>query len=794
MFKNYLKIALRNIRRHKGYSFINIAGLAVGMACCMLILLYVRYELSYDTYHANADRIYRVAERLHWYGKDTHKAVTQAPLALALETDFPEVIHAVRLMDLRGWGDKVLVAHEEKSFYEEKWLYADASVFDIFTFPLIKGNSKTALIHPFSVVVTESIAKKYFGEDDPTGQSFLIDDEHHFTITGVVKDVPENAHFRFDFLASFSTVERWRGKWLNNWYNHMYYTYVLLDENCKAHELESRFPDFIRNHTGVREEVRIEYHLQSLTDIHLHSKLEGEIEPNGDIVYIYIFASIAVFILLIACINFMNLATARAVSRAREVGIRKVVGAYRSQLVKQFLGESVLFVLLALPVAIVLAELILPAYNALTEKSMGFYLFDHWSVILFFIVVTLFVGVLAGIYPALFLSGFKPIRVFKGRGSDRGRSWLRKGLIIFQFIISIALIVSTLIVKKQMHYMRAKKLGFDKEQIVVLPTMRDQRLRNLYGTMKHELLKYPKIRNVSASSGLPGRITHHWVFDAKGEGEAGERQSAWIMMVDHDFVKTLGIEVVEGRDFSKSHATDEKEAILLNESAKETFGWDSPIGKNIKTENKEGVVIGVVKDFHFQSLYQRIEPLVMYIYPRYNYFAVRLAPDDIPASMAFIKTRWQELVPDRPFEYYFLDNDFDSLYRAEERVGEIFEYFAVLSIFISCLGLFGLVSFSAERRTKEIGIRKVLGASVPNIILLISREFVKLVLIANMIAWPAAFFVMRRWLQNFAYRTDFGVWMFFLSAVLALGIALMTVSYQSIRAALANPVDALRYE
>ena len=794
MFSGPWKMTIRFTKRHKGYSLINIAGLAIGLACCILILLYVRYELSYDTYHEHADRIFRVVEKLHWHGKDSHMAITQAPLAPALKTDFPEVIHAVRLMDLRGWGDQVLVANREKCFYEDRWLFADAPVFDVFTFPLIKGISSTALRNPFSVVITENAAKKYFGDADPMGQSLFINDMHNFTVTGVLEDVPFNSHFRFDFLASFSTVEKWRGEWLNNWFNHNYYTYILLAKSCHPSDLESRLPDFIRKYTGEQEEIRLTYSLQSLTDIHLHSNLESEIESNSDIVIIYIFSSIAVFVLLIACINFINLSTATAVSRAREVGMRKVLGARRSQLIKQFLGESVLFVLLALPIAFAMVQIVLPYYNAFTDKTMGFYLFNNGSDILLSILVVLFISMLSGLYPALCLSGFKSIGVLKGIESSRRGSWLRKGLIVFQFIISITLIASTIIIKKQTHYIRTKKLGFNKEQIVVLPIMRDQRLRDMYEIIKSELLTYRNILNVSASSGMPGRVTHHWIFDAEGEEETGKRYSAWIMMVDHDFIETLGIEIIEGRDFSEHLATDEKEAILLNESAKATFDWDSPLGKNIKTENKEGCVVGVVKDFHFKSLYQSIEPLLIYIYPRYQYIAIRLAPDDIPGSMAFIKSRWAALAPDRPFEYYFLDNDFNRRYRAEERLGDMFECFAFLSIVVACLGLYGLISYSVERRKREIVIRKVLGASVPNISILLSRQFLSLVFAASMVAWPVAYFTIKKWLQNFAYRTNMDFGSFLISTVLALIVALIPVSYQSLKAALADPARTLRVE
>jgi putative ABC transport system permease protein len=798
MLKNYIKVALRNMKRQKGYSLINILGLAIGLTCCLLILLYVQYERSYDRYHENADHIYRVVEELDFSGVKRHMAITPAPFAPAMKNEFPEVKDAVRFMKGNFSEGKVLVAHGRENYYEDKWFFADQSVFEIFTFPLIKGDAKSALKEPFTVVISEEKARKYFGDEDPIGKVLTLSDRYSqsdFTVKGVLKNTPKNSHFRFDFLASFATIENLFPEWVQNWFNHMYYSYMLLDENSSPEALERKFPGLILKHAGKEAQTALKPHLQPLTAIHLHSHLESEIEANSDAVYVYIFATVALFILMIACINFMNLATARSAYRTREVGMRKVVGARRSQLVRQFLGESVLFSFIALPLAVIMMELLLPAFRAFTDRDLGFNYLNNWPVIFVLIGITLVVGCVSGIYPALFLSAFKPVKVLKGKSCSGSRGTvLRKGLIVFQFAVSIILIIATGIILSQVRYIRTTKLGFNKDQVIVL-NIKDKELRTKYEVIKAELSKNPSVLNVTASSGIPGRISHHWFFRTEGLQEKKEKPSMWVMMVDHDFIKTLGMEIVEGRDFSRSFTTDEKEAIILNESAVKKYGWGSPLGRNIKTENKDGYVIGVVKDFHFKSFYQQIEPVMIYISPGYfEFISVRVAADKIPEAMAFIKKEWKELAPNRPLDYLFLNDDFDKVYRQEERAGKIFGYFSILAIFVACLGLFGLAAFTAEQRTKEIGIRKVLGATTLNIVTLLNKDFIKWVLVANLIAWPAAYYAMSRWLQSFAYRISIGWWMFLLAAVFVLVVAICTVGFQAAKAALANPSESLRYE
>jgi putative ABC transport system permease protein len=798
MFKNYLKIAMRILKRYKAYSFINIAGLAIGLACCLLILLYVQYERSYDRYQENADHIYRVVEELDFFGNKSHMAITPAPFAPAMKNEFPEVKDSVRFMKGNFSEGKVLVTHGTDNYYEDKWYFADHSVFKIFTFPLVKGDPKTALLEPFTVVLSEEKARKYFGDEDPVGKILTLNDQYSqsdFTVKGVLEEIPKNSHFRFDFLASFSTIDKRFPEWVQNWFNHMYYTYLLLDENSEPEALEAKFPELIAKHAGNQAKAVLKPHLQPLTSIHLYSRLESEIEVNSDAAYVYIFAAVALFILMIACINFMNLATARSAYRTREVGMRKVVGARRSQLIRQFLGESILFSFIALPLAVVMMELLLPTFRAFTDRDLGFNYLNNWPVLFFLIGITLVVGCVSGIYPALFLSAFKPIKVLKGKLSSGSKGLsLRRGLIVFQFAVSIILIIATGIIFSQVRFIRTTKLGFNKDQVLVL-NIKDKELRTKYEAIKAELSKNPSILNVTASSGIPGRVSHNWYFSTEGLQEKKERPSMWVLMVDHDFIQTLGMEIVEGRDFYRNFTTDEKDAIILNESAVKKYGWGSPLGRNIKTENKDAYVIGVVKDFHFKSFYQQIEPVMIYISPGYfEFISVRVAADKIPETIAFLKTEWKELAPNRPLDYFFLDDDFDKIYRQEERAGKIFGYFSVLAIFVACLGLFGLAAFTAEQRTKEIGIRKVLGATTSNIVTLLNKEFIKWVLVANLIAWPVAYYAMNRWLQSFAYRTSIGLGIFVFSAAIAVLIAVLTLSSQAIKAAIANPANALRYE
>ncbi len=800
VFKNYLKIALRNIRKHKTFSLINIIGLAIGMACCIMIFLYVQDELSYDRFHAQSDHIYRLIAQSKSVSETSRIAPIGAPIAEIFSNALPEIQKATRL----NREDRVLMEYRNKKFFEERFFYADPETFEIFSFPFIKGDPKTALAAPFSVILTESMAQKYFDEDDPIGQSIIMNNEHSFNVTAVIQDVPHNSHFRFDFLASLETLADLYGeRFLTHPGYLSFYTYLLLQEGTNTIELERKFHAMLTEYMGEQAASMRSFHLQPLKDIHLHSKLKYEIEANSDISYIYIYSAIALFILLIASFNFMNLSTARSARRAKEVGMRKVLGAQRIQLIKQFLGEAVILALLGLALAIILAELFLRVFNPLTGKELALHYFENIGILLSFLGFVIIAGIIAGLYPALFLSAFHPVRTLKGRLGTGGKSSsFRRFLVVTQFAISIILITGTIIIKNQLDFVRNQNLGFNKEQVVVIP-IHDPNTRLAYETIKTEFLQNPSITHVTASSSVPGKPYSVITYRIQDIPEK-EHQKMVTYFVDHDFLETLGIELSEGRNFSKEFTTDESSAFILNETAVKQFGWSDPLDQQIIWPSnllrrdaivKRGRVIGVVKDFNVTSLHQRIDPVLLQIRPKnFQGLSVRIKTENVSETLAFLRKKWPAFSPLYPFEYSFLDEDFNKLYRADEKVGQLFGIFSSLAIFVACLGLFGLASFTTEQRTKEIGIRKVLGSSVSGILLLLSKEFAKWILWANIIAWPIAWYLSRNWLQNFAYRIGVQIWIFFLSGFLALVIALLTISYQSLKAALADPIDSLKYE
>ncbi|MCI0692163.1 ABC transporter permease [candidate division KSB1 bacterium] len=803
MFKNYLKLAYRHFRKHKAYSFINVFGLALGMACCILMLLYVQDELSYDEFHNNAERIFRVVCDEKNEGQIRRLASTFAPLTPPLLAEFPEIERVVRLFPYNA----TVALGAEKRFQENRFLFADSTVFEVFSFAFLQGDPRTALREPNALVVTAATAQKYFGDENPLGKILAVE-QRDFKITGVLKDVPHNSHFDFDFLASFNSVNAIMGTWVlqRGWYWPPMYTYVMLPSAAAAPAIESRLPEFSRKHLHANLALRQTLHLQPLMDIHLHSDLEGEIAPTGNIAYVYIFSAIAAFILLIACINFMNLATARSANRAREVGLRKVVGAQKPQLMKQFLGESFFYAVLALLLALTLVELFLPVFNTLVGKQVEMRYAGNWVVAVGLLALTLIVGMMAGSYPAFFLASFRPLQVLQGKiltGSG-GRSPLRirAVLVVAQFIISIGLIAVTMIVHAQLRFIQEKRLGFDKERLVVIP-IRDEVVQQNFSAVKNSLLAQTGVAQVSAISNFPWEQGYYDFF-IHAEGMSPETKlNMPTLLVEQDFIRVLDMQIVAGRDFAKEHSTDAQEAFILNEAAVKKLGWESALDKKIKMESvaagkpREGRVIGVVKDFHLRSLHYEIEPLVLLISPEPYYLdniVIRLGTENISQTLASLGRTWREIAPHRPFEYFFLDEQFDRLYRKEQKLAQIFNYFSAMAILVGCLGLFGLASFVAEQKTKEIGIRKVLGASVASIVLLLSKEFTKLVFVATLVAWPLAYFAMSRWLQDFAYRIDLSFWIFLLAGAIALLIAWLTVSWQAVKAALANPVEALRYE
>jgi len=798
MFNNYLKITFRSFKRQKIYSIINISGLAIGMACFICILVYIRYELSYDRFHTNTNNIYRLVMNGDTSGRPFDVALSSGPIGPVLVKDFPEVDNVVRFQP----RDRTRVSCLGKQFFEERIFWVDNTVFEVFTFPLVKGNSKTALIDPFSVVITQETAKRFFSNEDPLGEILKFNPQEEYTITGVMKDVPKNSHLSFDILLSYETLLRTSRRHIESWTQFTNYSYLLLKENINPKELERKIPALNAKHMRFNPEDigwNLTFTLQPLSSIHLYSNLQGEITKHSDIAYVYVFSSVAFLILLLACINFMNLATARSTNRAKEVGLRKVLGAVRSRLIEQFLGESLIFSFLSLFLALILVEFFLPFFSTLSGLPLEIRYSELPWLIPGLIGIAIFVGLIAGIYPALVLSGFQPVSVLKGGlESASQKRHFRRGLVVFQLAISIFLIIGTWIIFQQITFMKKRRLGFEKEHIIVLNLKTiDNSVRSSITAIKQELKSIPGVLNVATSSHIPG-----WDGLAASHLPEGfsmeETQIMRVIHVDHDFLDTMDIELFSGRNFSPKFPSDSQESVLINETAAKKFGWDEPLGKRIQEiygKKQTKTVIGIVKDFHMSSLHAIIEP--MYInssYPQIKTICIRISSENIAGMVDLIKSRWKEIVPLAPFDYFFLDESFDNQYRTEERLSRLFFNFSLLAIFIACLGLFGMACFTAEQRTKEIGIRKVLGASASGIVLLLCKELIMLLFIANIVAWPIIYLTSQKWLQNFAYRTNIGIGIFIFSAILTLLISLGTVSYQAIKAALANPVDSLRYE
>jgi putative ABC transport system permease protein len=805
MLANYLKVALRNLLRHKGYSFINVFGLAIGMACCVLIMLYVQDELSYDRYHERADRIYRVSRQ--WTNRDgkisLHLGHIAPPFGPLLRNDFPQTVLSVVRFIRPGTP---LMSYGEKHFQETRFFFVDSTVFSIFSWELTKGDPANVLAGPNAVVLTESTARKYFGSQDPMGKILRFNQQNDLIVAGVMKDVPRNSHFQADFLCSFRTFENIVGSQnlANNWGSNNYATYILVPHDFDPGAFAAQLPAFIDRHmplnpNGQRPSTGTQLNLSPITSIHLHSNLDSEVEPNGSIAIIYIYSVVALFVLLIACFNFMNLSTAQASRRAKEVGIRKVLGAYRSLLIRQFLGESILLSFIAVVLAVATVHLILPWFNNFVGKSLAMNYSGNMLRFLALVAIATIVGVIAGSYPAFFLSSFQPAAVLKKETASR-KSGLRfrSILVVTQFAISIALMISMQVVFDQLEFVRNKNLGFDKEMVVFLPA--SQRVRDQYIAVREQLLAQPGITDVTISSRVPsGRLLDSQGGTAEVGGEMRQINTRIAdIHVDHYFMKTYKIPFAAGRDFDINLASDSTQAFILNEAAIPAVGWKSAeeaIGKRFQYGGRSGKIIGIVKDFNFESLYQKIAPIVFLINPgRFNVVSMRVAAGHMAKTLEILKERWQVLRPDFPFIPQFVDEQFNLQYRSEERLGEVFGIFSGLAIAIACLGLLGLASFVAEQRTKEIGVRKVLGASVTNIVLQLTKRFTKLVIVANLIAWPLAYYGMTTWLDGFAYRTDIGLVTFVGAGLLALMIAVLTISYHAIRAAIANPVKALRYE
>jgi predicted permease len=787
MFSNYLKIALRNFKRHKGYSFLNVAGLAFGMACSILILLWVRDETSYDRFHANADDICRVLQQVKFSDHEATWAITQGPLGPGLEKDFPEIVRSVRFKSLR-----FQVRQGDVWVSETVWL-ADPSIFETFTFPLAAGDPATALSDIHSIILSENTAAKYFPDGDVLGRTLRVDDRFDFRVTGVMKTIPRNSHLQFDFLVPFA-FGREINLTVDQWNNSTFTTYVQLRKGTSAAAATAKVAGYLGDKPTVEKGTRLA--LQPLKRIHLYSNYEFD-APHGDVRYVRIFSLVAFSILLIACINFMNLTTARSAGRAREVGMRKVSGARRADIVGQFYGESVLLILVALALGLALVKLLLPAFNNLAAKELTLDLFGSPGLIAGLAGLALATAIIAGSYPAFFLSAFRPALVLKAAPSSgaRGRAF-RRALVVVQFSLTILLVICTVFVSGQLDYMRNSKLGYDKENVVYM-TMRGDMQKN-FEAVKTELLRNPGVLGVAAGEMVP---TYGYTFSNSLWTWEGQSPDDEILVragsVGEGYLEVLGVEMAQGRAFVREPDPEKRPALIINEEAARVMKMKDPVGQWLggRGSDFKGTIVGVVKDYHFTPLRRKIEPLVLLYYPPdCDMIVARLKAGDVPRTLGEIERVWKKFAPGFPFRFNFLDEALDDLYRSEERTGTIIGYFAFLAVVVSCLGLFGLASFTAERRTKEIGIRKVLGATGPTIAWLFSREFSRWVLAANVIAWPAAYFAVSKWLEGYPYRISIGPGPFLLAGALALAVAALTIGYHSVRAARAKPAGALRYE
>jgi len=798
MFKNYLTIALRNLRTHKVISFINIAGLAIGLAMFMLIALYIQHELSFDKFHENGDRICRVEQILdHKTYKDA-SAGCPAALSKSFIADFPEFEAVSRVIP---GGNFILTVSDDQKI-RQRAFYADSAFFTIFSFPGIKGDLTSALDAPYSVVLTQTVAKKIFGEQDPLGKTIrFFDDDQDHKVTGVIQDVPQNSHFTFDLLISSVSITASSDRdpfeaWHDNWVP----LYVLLHPEQPWQKASEKIQFALKKYQG--EQSRHELYLRPLSRIHLYANVKHEFGLIGSIKNIYIFSAIAIFVLIIAGINFMNLTTARSAERAREVGLRKVSGAQRTSLVLQFLGESIFMAFMAMLFAVMLMNMLLPEFNRIVNRDLFLSFLENWPFALGLLFITILTGLLSGIYPAFVLSSFKPANVLKGSFSSGSKNvFLRKALVVLQFFISVTLISGSMIILQQVNYLLHKDLGYNAEQILTLHAGSTD--LGTYRVFKNQILQNPNVIRVATADYMMHSSTNWTRISWEGATE-GEWMKINVNYVDEDLLETYGMTVVKGRAFSREYGSDQGNVVILNEAAVREIGWEEPVGKNIRywgdyklTNIGPTKVVGVVKDYHFLSLHNPVTPLMLRLFPEdvtgWN-VSVKMSGQDIPKTIAFIENKFTELFPEAVFDYRFLDEDFNRMYSEEREFGKVILYLTLLAIFIACLGLFGLASFATKQRTKEIGIRKVIGATIAHIMWLLNSEFLKLAVLGCFLAWPVAYFVMGKWLQNFPYRVSIQWWVFVLSSLAACVVALLTISYQSIKSATANPVDSLRYE
>jgi len=811
MIKNYLRSAFRNIKRHPFISFINIFGLTVGLTCCLLILAYIINERSYDKFNKNAKDIYRVTRIFYTAPgvENLHLSAVAPPFGPLLKSAFSDIKKMTRMLP----NGTVALKYNDKLFNEKNAAFADENFFDLFNTPIIKGDAKNGLLNPYSIMLSEDMAKKYFGDENPINKSILLDNpKHDFKVTGVFKAFPSNSHMHPEILMSFNTLKDsaiyGEKQLLTNYGNNSFYTYLLFPKDYNVEVVKGQLPDFLDKYVNLQgmpgnlkthQVTKLE--LQNLTDIHLKSHLDDEIEENGDIKRVYIFSAIALFILLIACINYMNLSTARSALRAREIGIRKVIGAQRKEIISQFLSESVLITWMALILAVILTIVFIPFVNKLSSQFLSFSSLLHWNILLPLIALPFVIGLISGIYPAIFMSSFLPVKVLKGivKAGSGGVSF-RKVLVVVQFSISIILIVATTVVFQQLQYIQKLALGFNKGHIITMNY--PNALTKEYEAFKNDLKRNTSVKEIGISSRIPsGRL----LDDQNAKIiEGGSLQSIKIdlkyITADYGFIPTYGMQMAAGRNFSKAFATDTNNFIINEEAVKE-FGWktaENALDKDMVYGNVKGKIIGVVKDFHFESLHQKIIPLLFSLPAPNNYYgkiSIKVDGNNTKAAIAAVEQTWHKYLPETPFDFTFLDERFGQLYNSEQQQGSLFTIFSCIAIFIACLGLFGLSAFTISQRVKEIGVRKVLGASVPQIVTELSKDFLKLVLIAMIIGLPVAFFSMNKWfLGDFAFRINISWWVLLMAGIIALIIAFVTISFQSIKAALANPVKSLRSE
>ncbi|MFY0601354.1 MAG: ABC transporter permease [Cyclobacteriaceae bacterium] len=803
MFKNYFKVAYRNFLRHKAYSLINVSGLAIGLACFILIFLYIQDELSFDKMHTKSDRTYRLVEHFESEGLGEHSASQPFPVGPTLINDFSGIIdHTVRLFNFQSPTLTLANRDLDKSFNESRIFFADSTFFDVFDFELLHGNKETALDNPNSILITESMVEKYFDGANPIGKTLEFQESQNLRVVGILADSPLNAHFQFDFIASFSSLNaHYHGKIPNGWYWNPCWTYLVLNENATEEDLTSLFPDFVKKYFPAFVADDITLDLQPLTDIHLKSRLDYEIQANANESNIYIFSAVALFVLLIATINFINLSTARASKRAKEVGVRKSLGSIKSQLIIQFVIESILLTILACVIALVLVQFILPAFNSLTEKALNLSILLDIRSIVGVIGLALGVGLMAGFYPAFVLSSFNPVLVLKNAHQKASGFNFRKILVTAQFGVSITLIIGTIIAVSQLRLLQNSDTGFNSEEVLMIPVIKSP-MGDHYESFKNEALKSPSVKSITAVEEIVG--AKHQVNNYKFEGMEKSKPFPRFN-IRHDFTKTFDIPIVAGRDYEMAISTDDSLALVVNEKMVANMGWGTPedaLGKRFYFRNElKGKIVGVVQDYNFVSKHHSIGPLVLPLNTRkqgfnlfIKYVAIKIDGNNMKKAIADLNNSWSQFLPDRPFDYFFLDDRLNDSYKAEQKLSTVTVIFSGLAILVACLGLFGLATFSIEQRTKEIGVRKVLGISPVQLVVLLSTEFLILILIAFIVAVPFSYFALSEWLSDFAYRVDMGVAPFLIAGFITISVALLTISYHALRAILINPADTLKYE